>query len=218
MTSSRPGSVTPPPEPAGDLGRGPGRPRLLRWRGLRRACSRSRQRTRVEATVGRDPQHRNALRAARPRRAHRVLRRAHARGRRLRPGRRARRATFLAVRCPLQRAPRARVRSECRPGRRRRAGPVPELSGPGRVSRLRARPARARRLSGWKTTADRDRARAEGVDVESVLTRLDRPKPAAVASAWETPPCAGCGGLLSRKDLAEGDGLCWACRPALVAP
>jgi Transcription factor WhiB len=67
---------------------------------------------------------------------------------------------------------------------------------------------------GGTTTADRDRARAEEVDVEAVLELLDRPKPAAVASEWRTPPCLGCGGLLSRKDLAEGDGWCWACRPA----
>jgi WhiB family transcriptional regulator, redox-sensing transcriptional regulator len=64
---------------------------------------------------------------------------------------------------------------------------------------------------GGTTAADRDRARAEEVDVEAVLARLDRPTPRAV---WTTAPCAGCGGLLSRKDLAEGDGFCWACRPA----
>jgi Transcription factor WhiB len=67
---------------------------------------------------------------------------------------------------------------------------------------------------GGTTTADRDRARAEGVDVDEVLARLDRPKPAAVASAWVTAPCTGCGGLLSRQDVAIGDSWCWACRPA----
>jgi Transcription factor WhiB len=64
---------------------------------------------------------------------------------------------------------------------------------------------------GGTTSADRDRARAEGVDVDEVLARLDRPTPRAV---WATAPCTGCGGLLSRKDVAIGDGWCWACRPA----
>jgi Transcription factor WhiB len=64
---------------------------------------------------------------------------------------------------------------------------------------------------GGTTAADRDRARAEEVDVEAVLTRLDRPTPRAV---WATAPCTGCGGLLSRRDVATGDGWCWACRPA----
>jgi Transcription factor WhiB len=64
---------------------------------------------------------------------------------------------------------------------------------------------------GGTTTADRDRARAEGVDVDEVLARLERPTPRAV---WATAPCVGCGGLLSRKDVERGDGWCWACRPA----
>jgi WhiB family transcriptional regulator, redox-sensing transcriptional regulator len=67
---------------------------------------------------------------------------------------------------------------------------------------------------GGTTAADRDRARAEGVDVDEVLELLDRPKPAAVASEWQTAPCRGCSGQPSRKDVAIGDGWCWACRPA----
>jgi Transcription factor WhiB len=64
---------------------------------------------------------------------------------------------------------------------------------------------------GGTTTADRDRARAEEVDVDEVLARLDRPTPRAV---WATAPCTACGGQRSRKDVAIGDGWCWACRPA----
>jgi Transcription factor WhiB len=70
---------------------------------------------------------------------------------------------------------------------------------------------------GQTGTRTRARARAEGLTVDELLARVDRPKPAPTCSTWETAPCEACGGLLSRRDLAIGDGVCWGCRPALAA-
>jgi WhiB family redox-sensing transcriptional regulator len=46
--------------------------------------------------------------------------------------------------------------------------------------------------------------------------RPRKPRASQPAPEWSTPPCTGCAGLLSRKDLERADGLCWACRPAAV--
>jgi WhiB family redox-sensing transcriptional regulator len=59
----------------------------------------------------------------------------------------------------------------------------------------------------------REHARKLGLDVEELLDAVDAPPPDATPATWQTGPCRGCRGNLSRRDLETGDGWCWACRP-----
>jgi hypothetical protein len=67
----------------------------------------------------------------------------------------------------------------------------------------------------WGGLSERDRHRDDGPDmtVAELIARADR-RPDQRPSEWQTDPCRGCAGNLSRSDLERGDGWCWACRPA----
>ena len=66
------------------------------------------------------------------------------------------------------------------------------------------------RFGVWGGTSPGERETARKVSLTAVEL-LDAMDARPVAPVWETPPCEACGGLLGRKDLARGDGLCWAC-------
>jgi Transcription factor WhiB len=63
---------------------------------------------------------------------------------------------------------------------------------------------------GATTQTEREKARTAGFDVNQLLTGVDTLRKRA--PEWQTAPCRGCSGLLSRRDVAIGDGWCWACR------
>jgi Transcription factor WhiB len=68
----------------------------------------------------------------------------------------------------------------------------------------------------WGGTSGLQRldARRRGWSAERLLAELDAHIDQPPELAWETAPCVGCGGQLSGRDVAAGDGWCWACRPA----
>ena len=72
----------------------------------------------------------------------------------------------------------------------------------------------------WGGTSAKARqdARGAGLTANDLVAVVDARKPAPAPrdnspSTWETGPCRGCRGNLSRRDLEVGDGWCWACRP-----
>ena len=71
-------------------------------------------------------------------------------------------------------------------------------------------------LGVWGATSAKARqdARDAGLTVDELVAVVDAPaRRASAPSTWETGPCRGCRGNLSRRDLEVGDGWCWACRP-----
>ncbi len=62
--------------------------------------------------------------------------------------------------------------------------------------------------SGLQRRHARDAGWTVGRLLYEIDTRIDR------AQVALTAPCRKCGGQLSRRDVASGDGWCWACRPA----
>jgi WhiB family redox-sensing transcriptional regulator len=71
---------------------------------------------------------------------------------------------------------------------------------------------------GGSSRLQRKQARQHGLDVDELLEAVDTRKRDASPSTWETAPCRGCGGVLSRRDVESGDQWCWACRPPSVSP